>query len=47
MNKILQNLTNTRKIANFIDDVIIGTEIEEKHDKIVERVIRRLVKNDL
>ena len=47
MNKILQNLINTRKIANFIDDVIIGTEIEEKHDKIVERVIRRLVKNDL
>ena len=35
------------KVATFIDDVIIGTEIEEEHDEIVEKIIRRLEENDL
>jgi len=47
MNKILQDLINTRKVASFIDNVIVGMETEEDHDKIVEEVIRRLAKNDL
>jgi len=33
MNKILQDLINTGKVASFIDDVIIGTEIEEVNGK--------------
>ena len=32
---------------SFIDDVIIGTEGEEGHDKLVEEVVKRLVKNNL
>jgi len=47
MNKLLRNLINTGKVAAFIDDVIVGTEIEEEHDKIVAEVIRRLEENDL
>ena len=47
MNKILQDLINTGKVASFIDDVIIGMETEEEHEKIVEKVVKRLVKNDL
>jgi len=47
MNKILQDLINTGKVASFIDNVIIGTEEEEGHDKIVEVVVKRLVENDL
>ena len=47
MNELLQNLTNTGKVAAFIDDVIIGTETEERHDEIVVEVIRRLEENDL
>jgi len=47
MNKILQDLINTGKVTSFIDDVIIGTEEEEKHDKLVEEVVRRSVKNNL
>jgi len=35
MNKILQDLINTEKIASFIDDVTIEMEMEEEHDEIV------------
>ena len=47
MNKLLRDLINTRKVAVFIDDVIVGTEMEEGHDEIVVEVIRRLEENDL
>jgi len=30
-----------------VDDILVGTEIEEGHDEIVEEVLRRLEKNDL
>jgi len=35
MNKIFQNLVNTRKVTSFIDDIIVGTEMEEGHNRIV------------
>ena len=47
INKLLRDLINTGKVATFIDDVIIGTETEEEHDKIVAEIIRRLEENDL
>ena len=47
MNELLQDLINTRRVAAFIDDVIVGTETEERHDEIVAKIIRRLEKNDL
>ena len=31
----------------FVNDVLIKTEIEEGHNKIVEEVLKKLVKNDL
>jgi len=40
-------LINTGEVASFIDNVIVGTEEEEKHDKIVEKVVKRLTENDL
>ena len=46
INEILQNLINTRKMASFIDDIIIETDREEEHDELVE-VVRRLVENNL
>jgi len=33
--------------VTFIDNVIIGAEIEEKHDKMVKEVVKRLAENDL
>jgi len=47
MNKLLRDLTNTGKVAVFIDDVIVGTEMKEEHDELVVEVIRRLEENDL
>ena len=35
------------KIVVFIDDIVIVTEIEKEHDKIVEEVLRRLKENNL
>jgi len=34
-------------VAVFIGDVMVGTETEEGHNKIVEEVPRRMVENDL
>jgi len=47
MNEILRNLINEGKVAVFVDDVLVGTEMEKGHDKIVEEILRRLEKNDL
>ena len=47
MNKILQDLINTGKVVSFIDNVIIGTEKEEGHNELVEKVVKRLVENNL
>jgi len=34
-------------VVSFINDVIVGTEEKEKHDEVIEEVVRRLVENDL
>ena len=47
MNKLLRDLINTGKVAVFIDDMIVGTETEEWHDKLVAEIIKRLEENDL
>jgi len=45
MNKILRDLTNTGDIMSFIDNIIVEIEKEEEHDKIVEKVVKRLENN--
>ena len=47
MNKILQNLINTEKIASFIDNIIVRIKKEKGYEKIVEEVVKWLVKNNL
>ena len=47
MNKILWDLINTGKVASFIDDIIVGIETEEGYDELVEKVVKRLVENNL
>ena len=47
MNKLLRDLINIGKVAAFIDDVIVRTEMEEGHDEIVAEIIKRLEENDL
>jgi len=47
MNDLLRDLVVEEKVAVFIDDVIVATEIEEGHNEIVEEVLKRLEENDL
>ena len=47
MNNLLRDLVVEEKVAVFIDNVMIAMETEEEHDKIVEKVLKRLEENDL
>jgi len=47
MNDILRDLIDTGDVAAFMDNVLVGTENEKKHDKIVGEVLRRIEKNNL
>ena len=47
MNDLLRDLVVEKKVAVFIDNMMIATETEEGHDEIVEEVLRRLEKNNL
>jgi len=47
INKILRDMINEGKVVAFMDNILIGIEIKEGYDKIVEEVLRRLKENDL
>ena len=47
MNDLLRDLVVEEKVVVFIDDVMVATETEERHDETVEEVLRRLEENDL
>jgi len=47
INEILRDLINEEKVAAFVNDVLVGTETEEGHNEIVEKVLKRLEENDL
>jgi len=46
MNETLRDMINKRKVAAFVDDVLVETETEEGHNEIVE-VLKRLEENNL
>jgi len=47
MNNILRDLIDTRDVAAFMDNVLIGIENEKKHNEIVEEVLKRMEENNL
>jgi len=47
INELLRNLINTGKVTAFIDNVIVGMENEERYDKLVAEIIKRLEENNL
>ena len=47
MNDLLRDMIEKEEVVAFIDDMMIATETEEEHDKIVEEVLRRIEENDL
>ena len=47
MNEILRDLINTGEVASFIDDIIVETGEEERHNKVVKKIVKKLVENNL
>jgi len=47
MNKLLRDLINTEKVGSFIDDIMVGMEIKEGYNELVEEILRRLEENNL
>ena len=47
MNDLFRDLINQGDIATFIDDILVATDTEEGHNKLVEKVLRRLEENNL
>jgi len=47
MNDLLKDMIEAGDVATFSDNMIVGMETEERHDKIVEEALKRIVKNDL
>jgi len=47
MNELLRDLINMEKVTAFINNIIVGTEMEEGYDEIVAEIIKRLEENNL
>jgi len=47
MNEILQDLINTREVASFINDIIVGMKEKKEYNEVVEEVAKRLAENNL
>ena len=42
MNKILRNMINKGKVVAFMDNVLVETETEKEHNKIVKEILKKL-----
>ena len=47
MNDILRDLINTEEVVAFMDNVLVETEEDKGHDKIIEEVLKRMKENNL
>jgi len=47
MNDLFQDLINQGDTATFINKILVATDTEKEHDKLVKEVLRRLEENNL
>jgi len=47
INKLLRDLINKEQVISFIDNVLVGIESKEGHNKLVEEVLMRIKANNL
>jgi len=47
INNLFRDMINKEDITTFIDDVLVVTKIKERHNEIVEEVLKQLEENDL
>ena len=42
-----QKMINEGKVVAFVNDMLVGIEIEEEYDEIIDKILRKLEKNGL
>ena len=42
INELLRDLINTEEVESFINDMMVETKSEKKHDELVKEILRRL-----
>ena len=47
MNEILRDMINKGKVAVFMDDVLVETKTKKGYNEVVEKVLKKLEKNNL
>ena len=47
MNNLFWDLINQGDTATFINDILVATDTEKRHNELVEEVLKRLKENDL
>ena len=47
MNDLFQDLINQGDTAIFIDNILVTTDTEEGYNELVEKILKRLEKNNL
>jgi len=47
INNLFRDLINQGDMVTFIDDILVATEMEERHDELVEEILKRLEENNL
>ena len=45
INDLLRDIIKTREVVEFINNIMVETEME-KYDEIVEKVLRKIAKNN-
>jgi len=47
MNDLFRDLINQGNMATFINNILVATDTKERHNELVEEVLKRLEENDL
>ena len=47
MNDLFRDLINQGDMATFINNILVATDTKERHNELVEEVLKRLEENDL
>ena len=47
MSNLFYDMMNQENMATFIDNIIVAIEMEEEHNKIVEKILKWFEENNL
>jgi len=47
VNDLLRDMIEVGDVTALIDNIMVGTETEKEYNEIVEKVLRRMIENNL